>query len=85
MVKHRTYSVEFKRQIAQEYLGGETLHGFSRRHDLSRNLVRIWVEKYQAGGLDEDTVAADLLQTYKATLPPSSGAIEVSVRGAFAP
>ena len=60
MAKHRTYSVEFKRQIAQEYLGGETLHGLAKRHDLSRNLVRICVEKYQAGGLDEDTVAADL-------------------------
>lgn len=68
MAKHRTYSVEFKRQIAQEYLGGDTLHGLSKRHDLSRNLVRIWVEKYQAGGLDEDTVAADLLQTYEARI-----------------
>ncbi len=25
MVKHRTHSVEFKRQVVQEYLGGETL------------------------------------------------------------
>jgi hypothetical protein len=26
MAKHRTHSVEFKRQVAQEYLSGETLH-----------------------------------------------------------
>ena len=25
MAKHRSYSVEFKRQVAQEYLAGETL------------------------------------------------------------
>jgi len=49
MVKHRTHSVEFKRQVVQEYLGGETLHGLSNRHDLSRNLIRIWVDKFQAG------------------------------------
>ena len=41
MAKHRTYSIEFKRQVAQEYLGGETLHGLARRHDVSRNLIRI--------------------------------------------
>ena len=68
MAKYRTYSTEFKRQVAQEYLGGETLHGLAKRHDISRNLIRIWIEKYQAGGLDEDAVAADLLQTYEARI-----------------
>ena len=68
MAKHRTHSTEFKRQVAQEYLAGETLHGLSQRHDLSRNLIRIWVEKYQAGGLDEDVAAADLLQSYEARI-----------------
>ena len=68
MAKHRTHSTEFKRQVAEEYLAGETLHGLSQRHDLSRNLIRIWVEKYQAGGLDEDAVAADLLQSYEARI-----------------
>lgn len=41
MARHRSHSVEFKRQVAQEYLGGETLHGLARRHDISRNLVRV--------------------------------------------
>jgi transposase-like protein len=66
MATHRTHSVEFKRQVSQEYLGGETLHALSKRHDVSRNLIRIWVEKYQAGALDEDIAAADLLQAYEA-------------------
>lgn len=42
-----------------------TLQGLSKRHDISRNLIRTWVEKYQAGALDGDAAAADLLQTYE--------------------
>ena len=41
MAKHRTHSAEFKRQIAQEFLTGDTLHGLAKRRDLSRNLIRI--------------------------------------------
>lgn len=47
MSRHRSHSIEFKRQVAQEFLGGETLHGLVQRHDLSRNLIRIWIEKYE--------------------------------------
>ena len=49
MAKHRTYSIEFKRQVAQEFLVCETLHGLARRHDVSRNLIRVWVAKFEAG------------------------------------
>ena len=41
MVKHRSHSIEFKRQVAQEFLAGETLHGLAKRHDISRNLIRV--------------------------------------------
>jgi transposase-like protein len=68
MAKHRSHSVEFKRQVAQEYLSGETLHGLAKRHDLSRNLIRVWVAKYEAGALDEDAHAADLIQEYEARI-----------------
>jgi hypothetical protein len=37
MLKHRSHSVEFKRQVAQEFLAGETLHRLAKRHDVSRN------------------------------------------------
>lgn len=46
MAKHRSHSVEFKRQVVQEFLAGETLHGLAKRRDVSRNLIRIWVQKY---------------------------------------
>ncbi len=68
MVKQRSHSVEFKRQVAQEFLGGETLQGLAKRHDISRNLIRVWVEKYEAGSFDEDAQAADLIQTYQARI-----------------
>lgn len=54
MAKHRSHSIEFKRQIAQEFIAGETLHGLAKRHDLSRNLIRVWVRKYEEGALDDD-------------------------------
>ncbi len=54
MARHRSHSIAFKRQVAQEYLSGETLRGLAVRHDLSRNVIRIWVAKYEAGAFDED-------------------------------
>ena len=68
MSKHRTHSIEFKRQVAQEFLAGETLHGPAKRHDICRNLIRVWVQKYEAGDFDEDAAAADLLQQYEARI-----------------
>jgi transposase len=68
MAKHRNHSIEFKRQIAQEFIAGETLHGLAKRHDLSRNLIRVWVRKYEEGALDDDAQAADLLQEYEARI-----------------
>jgi len=68
MPKHRSHSIEFKRQIAQEFIAGETLHGLAKRHDVSRNLIRIWVKKLEAGAFDEDARAADLLQEYEAKI-----------------
>ena len=68
MPKHRSYPTEFKRQVAQEYLAGETFHGLSKRHGISRNLVRIWVAKYEAGSFESDVVAADIVQAQEARI-----------------
>ena len=59
MPRHRSHSIEFKRQVAQEFVTGETLHGLAKRHDISRNLIRVWVAKFEAGAFDEDAQAAD--------------------------
>jgi len=66
--QHRSHSMDFKRQVVQEYLGGETLHGLSKRHDISRQLVRVWIEKYETGAFDDDAHAADLIQQYEARI-----------------
>ena len=53
MTRHRSHSAAFKRQVAEEFVAGETLHALSKRHDISRQLIRIWVGKFEAGALDE--------------------------------
>ena len=68
MARQRSHSIEFKRQVAQEFIGGESLYALSKRHDISRQLIRVWVERYEAGALDEDAQAADLLQEYEAKI-----------------
>jgi transposase len=68
MAKHRSYSVEFKRQVVQDDLAGETLHGLAKEHDISRNLIRIWIAKHEAGALDSDAAAADMLAEYDARI-----------------
>src|SRR5580658_8245447 len=68
MAKHRAHSVEFKRQIAQDFIAGETLHALAKRYDISRTLIRIWVKKFEAGAFDEDAQAADLLEGYEAKI-----------------
>lgn len=68
MRKHRTHSIAFKRHVVEEYLAGETFYGLSRRHDLSRNLIRMWLEKYETGAFDEEAEAADTLRAYEARI-----------------
>jgi transposase-like protein len=66
--RHRSHSAQFKRQVVAEYHAGETLHALSRRHDLSRNLIRIWVEKSEGGALNQDGAAAEMLTAYEARI-----------------
>jgi transposase-like protein len=68
MSRNRSYSIEFKRQVSQEYLAGDTLHGIAKRHGVNRSLIRLWVEKYEAGAFDDDEAAANILQQYEARI-----------------
>jgi transposase len=51
MARQRSHSIAFKRQVAQEFIAGESLYALSKRHDISRQLIRVWVERYEAGAL----------------------------------
>jgi transposase len=55
MARYRTHSLEFKRRIAQEFLGGRAaMDELVRRHNLSRNLIRLWIQRLEAEGQNND-------------------------------
>lgn len=51
MSTYRTFTTAFKRQVAQEFLAGASLNALGRKHEVARNLIRIWVAKYGAATL----------------------------------
>ena len=73
MARYRSHSIEFKRQIAQEFLAGDTLHGLEKRHDISRNLIRVWVERYQAAPSTRTLRRPISFSNTKPGSPPSNG------------
>ena len=68
MRKYRSYSLEFKRQVSQEFLSGERLAAVSKRHGVNAQLIRTWATKYASGALDEDVSASDLITRYEARI-----------------
>lgn len=64
--RHRRHSTAKKRELVEAYLNGEALHALSKQHDICRNLIRIWIEKYERGEYDDDAVEADLVPEYEA-------------------
>lgn len=66
--QHRRHSTAFKRQVVENYHAGATLHGLSRQYDVCRNLIRVWIEKYDAGAFDDEAEAASLLPDYEARI-----------------
>jgi transposase-like protein len=69
MARHRTFSFEFKRQVVTEFLEGRAgMHELARRHNLSRNLIRLWVQKYEAGELTDEVVDAVRIAEYESKI-----------------
>ena len=66
--RHRRHSTAKKREIVEAYLNGASLHGLSKEHDVCRNLIRIWIEKYERGEYDDDDIEAELLPEYEAQI-----------------
>ena len=55
MARYRTDTIAFKQQVVEEHLSqGTSLNQLARRHDSSRELLRIWVRKYEAGEFASD-------------------------------
>jgi transposase-like protein len=68
MTHHRSYSLEFKGQIVQEYLGGKALNRLATRHRISRNLIRLWTHKYQSGEFSDETAVAFNIDQHEARI-----------------
>jgi transposase-like protein len=66
MARHRSFSSEFKRQLAREFLEGRAgMHELARRYSLSRNLIRLWVCKYEAGEFTDERAEAVRIAEYE--------------------
>jgi transposase len=66
MARHRSFSSEFKRQLAREFLEGHAgMHELARRYGLSRNLIRLWVRKYEAGEFTDEMAEAVRIAEYE--------------------
>jgi len=68
MRRRRRHSTAFKRQVVEEYLAGAALHALARTHDVCRNLIRVWIETYEAGEFEEEIEAANTLHEYEARI-----------------
>jgi hypothetical protein len=66
MTRYRSHSATFKRQVAEEFIAGETLYALPKRHDISWQLIQIWVGEFEAGALESDVQAAGLQHTHRA-------------------
>jgi len=64
--RHRRHSTEFKLRIVQAYLNGEgSIKGIARQHDISHNLLRIWIEKFRRGELTEEGDRKECIREYE--------------------
>lgn len=55
----RTFSIEFKRSVVEEFLDGRASQAqLCRRYELSPTLMREWRRKYEAGEFDGQQAAA---------------------------
>jgi len=59
VARHRSFSSEFKRQISRDFLEGRAgMHELARRYSISRNLIRLWIRKYEAGEFTDELAEA---------------------------
>jgi transposase-like protein len=69
MAHDRTYSIEFKRDVVRQYLAGDvSLLGLAKQHRICRNLIRLWLTKYEAGEFNEEAAMAASLEEYEARI-----------------
>lgn len=55
-------------RVASEYLSGDTRYGLAKRHDVTRNLIRVWVRKHEEGAFDEDAQTVEIVREHDARI-----------------
>src|ERR1700746_2888449 len=66
MARHRSFSFEFKRQVVLDFLEGRTgMRELARQHSLSRHLIGLWIQKYEAGQLNDEVADATRIAEYE--------------------
>lgn len=66
MARHRSFSFEFKRRVVSDILErGVAMREIARQHSLARNLIRRWIEKYEAGQLTDEVANAGRIAEYE--------------------
>jgi len=66
MAMRRSFSFEFERQVALDFLDGRVeLRGLARQHSLSRHLIRLRIQKYEAGQLNDEVADATRIAEYE--------------------
>ena len=84
MARHRSFSFEFKHQVVLDFLEGrEGMRELARKHSRSPNLIRLRVQKYEAGELTDEVVDAVRIAEYEgkiAELKRKVGQLTMEVR-----
>ena len=69
MARYRTHTVEFMQRLVEEHFGsGAGLSELARRHDISRELLRLWVKKHEAGEFASDGPTGSGRRAYEAKI-----------------
>lgn len=83
MARHRSFSSEFKRQISREFLEGRAgMHELARRYSLSRNLIRLWVRKYEAGEFTDEVAEGVRIAEYERKVGQLTMEVDLLKKGA---
>ena len=62
MRKQRTFSLDFKRQVVEEYLGGEGAAQLCRKYNICSSLLYHWKEMYSRGRFNNEPTEVGALK-----------------------
>jgi len=62
MKRQRTFSLEFKRQVVEEYLGGEGAAQLCRKYNICSSLLYHWKDMYSRGKFNNEPTEAGALK-----------------------